>query len=100
MTSSLTSHGSVNDITQHFSLNSFLVLSFDTKMPYLRRRWEILRVNRCYGNLPFFSIDVCFREIVPLKTFPWIFLHSNFIKNTIAFEVSNGVNVRFVHRVL
>ena len=32
MTSSLTSHGSLNDIAQHFSLNSFLVLSFDTNM--------------------------------------------------------------------
>ena len=31
--SSLTSQGSVNDITQHFSLNWFLVLSFDTKCP-------------------------------------------------------------------
>ena len=81
VTSSLTSHGSVNDITQHFpGLNSFLVLSFDTKMCHLRRRWKILRANQCYGNLSFVSINVSFRETVPLKTFPWIFPHPNFIK--------------------
>ena len=99
MTSSLTSHGSVKDITQHFSLSSFLVLSFDTKMAHLRRRWKILRANQCYANLPYVSINLYFREAVPLKTFPWIFPHPNFIKNTSTFDVSNGVNVRFVHRV-
>ena len=35
-----------------------------------------------------------------LKTFSWIFPRPNFIKNTTTFDVSNGVNVRFVHRVL
>ena len=30
MTSSLKSHGSINDVTQHFPLNLFLVLSFGT----------------------------------------------------------------------
>ena len=35
MTSSLTSHGSNYDITQHFSLISIFVLSFDTKMSHL-----------------------------------------------------------------
>ena len=45
VTSSLMSHGSVNDITQHFSWNSFLVLSFDTKMSHLERRCKVLRAN-------------------------------------------------------
>ena len=58
MTSSLTSYGSVNGITPHFTLNSFLVLSFDTKMSHLKRRWKILRANQCYGNVPFISIPV------------------------------------------
>ena len=40
VTSSLTSHGSVYDITQHFSLNSFLVLSFDTKIVPLETSME------------------------------------------------------------
>ena len=100
MTSSLTSHGSVNDITQHFSFNLFLVLSFDTKMSPLKRRWKVLRANQYYGNLHFIPINVSFRNTVSLQTFPWIFPHLNFIKHTITFDVSNGVNVRFVHRVL
>ena len=33
MTSTLTSHGSRNDITQHFPFIMFLVLSFDKKYP-------------------------------------------------------------------
>ena len=99
MTSSFTSHGSVNDITQHFPLNSFLVLSFDTKMSHLKRLWKVLRANQFYKNLPFISVNVSFRETVSLKTFPWIFSHPNFIKNTLIFDVSNGVNVRFVHHV-
>ena len=100
MTSSLTSHRSVNDITQRFSFNSFLVLSLDTKMSHLERRWKVSRANQCCGNLPFISINVSFRNTVSLKTFPWIFHHPIFIKNTSTFHVSNGVNVRFVHRAL
>ena len=100
VTSSLTSHGSVNDITQHFSLNSFLVPSFDTKMSHLKRRWKVLWANKCYGNLPFILINVSFRKTVSLKTFPWIFPHPKFITNTITFDESNGVNVKFVHRIL
>ena len=100
VTSPLTSHGSVNDITQHFSLNSFLVLSFDTKMSHLKSRWKVLWANQCYGNLPFILINVSFKNTVSLKTFPWIFPHPNFVTNTITFDVSNGVNVRFVHRIL
>ena len=80
MTSSFTSHGSVNDITQHISLNSFLVLSFDTKISNLRRRWKLLKANQYFGYLPFISVNASFRETVPLKTFPWIFPHPNFIK--------------------
>ena len=100
VTSSLTSHGSVNDITQHFSWNSFLVLSFDAKMSHLKHRWKVLWANQCYGNLPFILINVSFRKTVSLKTFPWIFPHPNFMTNTISFDVSNGVNVRFVHRII
>ena len=70
MTSSLTSHGSVNGTTQNFSLNSFLVLSFDTKMYHLKRRLKVLRANKCYENLPFISIDVSFRKTISLITFP------------------------------
>ena len=61
VTSSRTSHGSVNDITQHFSLNSILVLSFDTKLSHLKRRWKVLWANQNYGNLLFILIDVSFR---------------------------------------
>ena len=101
MTSSLTSHGSVNYITQQFSLNSFLVLSFDTNMSHLERRWKVLRANQGNGNSPFISINVSSRKTLSLKIFPWIFPHPNFIKkNTITFDGPNGVNVRFVHRVL
>ena len=102
MTLSLASHGSVNAITQHFSLNSFLVLSFDAKMSRLKRRWEVLRANQCFGNSPFISINVSFRKTVSLvlKTYPWIFHHPNFIKHTSTFDASKGVNVRFVLRVL
>ena len=100
VTSSFASHRSVNDITQHLSLNLFLVLSFDTKMSLVKRRWKVLRANQCYGNLPFISSNVSFRKTVSLKTFPWIFPHPNFMTNTITFAVSNGVKVRFVHRVL
>ena len=83
VTSSLTSHGSVNDITQHFSLNSFLVLSFDTKMSHFKRRWKVLWANQCYGNLPFILINMSFRKTVSLKHFLililWqILLHSKY----------------------
>ena len=46
MTSSLTSHGSVNDITRYFSWSSLLMLSFDTKMYNLKQRWKVLRANQ------------------------------------------------------
>ena len=100
MTSSLTSHGSVIDIIRHFFLNKFLMLSFDTKMSHLKRRWKVLRANQYYGNLPFISVNVSFRKTVPLKAFPWVLPHPNLMKNSITFYVSNGVNVRFVHRAL
>ena len=74
MTSSITSHGSVNDITWHFSWNSFLMLSFDTKMSHLRRQWKVLRANQYYGNLPFIAIDMLFRKTIPLKNFHRYFL--------------------------
>ena len=99
-TSLLTSHGSVNDITQHFSLNSFLVLSFDTQLSHFKHGWKVLRENQFDRSLPFISINVSFGKTVSLKTLSWIFWHTNFIKNTITLDVSNGVNVRFVHRVL
>ena len=47
-----------------------------------------------------YSINVSARKTVSLKTFPWIFPHPIFIKNLMTFDVSNSVNVRFVHRVL
>ena len=80
MMSSLTSHGLVDDITQHFCLNSFLVLSFDTKISHLKRRWKTSRANKCYRNLPFISIDVSSRNTIPLKTFPWMCAHPNSMK--------------------
>ena len=47
MTSSLTSHGSLNDITQvFFRSNSFFMLSFDINISHLIRRWDILRANQ------------------------------------------------------
>ena len=100
MTSSPTSHVSLNDITQHFSLNSFLLISFDTKMCHLKRRREILRAEKYYENFPFISTSESVKKTVQLKTFLWIFPYPNVIKNILIFNVSNGVNVRFVHRVL
>ena len=100
MTSSPASHVSRNDITQHFSLNSFPLLSFDTKMSHFKRRREILRADKCYGNLPFISTSESFKKTVQLKTFLLIFRYPNIIKNTLIFNVSYSVNVRFVHRVL
>ena len=97
MKSSITSHGSVNDITEHLSLNYFLVLSFDTKMSHLKRRRKVLRANQCCAKLTFISINVSFTKTVSLKTFPWIFAHPNLIKDTITFDVSSVVNVRFEH---
>ena len=70
MTSSLTSHGSVNDITQKIFLNSSLVLSFYTNKFHLKRWLKVLRANQCYENLPFISINVSFRKAVSLITFP------------------------------
>ena len=64
MTSSPTSHGSESDITQHFSLNSFLLLSFGTKMSHLKRWYKVLRANQCYGNLPFISIPVLQKDSI------------------------------------
>ena len=85
----LTWPGTTSSFTSHHS-------TFSLKL----RRWKVLRANQFYRNLPFISINVSFRETVSLKTFPWIFSHSNFIKYTLIFDVSNCVNVRFVHRVL
>ena len=65
-------------------------------MSYLKHRWKVLRANQCYGNLRFIPINVSFRKTVSLKKFPWIFPHPNFIKDDITFDVSNGVNVRFI----
>ena len=50
-TSSLTSHGSINDITQHFSLNLFLMSSFDTKMSHLKSRRKVLRAIKGINSL-------------------------------------------------
>ena len=100
MTSSLMSHGPLNDITQLFSLNSFHVLSFDTKMYNLMRRWEIITATQHYRNLPFVSINASPRKTVKLKTFLGIFPYPNYMRNVTIFDVSNGVNVGFVHRVI
>ena len=80
MTSSLTSHGSVNDITRHFSLNSFLLLSVDTEHFHLKHRWKIVRANQYYGFFFFISINVSFGKTLPLKKFLWTFSHPDFIK--------------------
>ena len=83
-----------------FFLKFVSCVRIDTKMSHLKRRWKVLRANQCYGNLPFISINVSFRKTPSLKTFPWIFPYLNFTINTITFDVSNGVNVWFVHLVL
>ena len=90
MMSSFPSPGSAIDITQHFSLNSFLALSFDINMFHLTRVWKILTANQYYGNLLPISINLTSRSTVLLKTFPWIFSHPNFIKNTFTYDVSEG----------
>ena len=86
-------------ITQIFFLSCVIIWLKNVPMYRLKSRWTFFRANQCYGNLPFFSINVSSGKTVSLKTFPWTCPHSTFIKNTIAFDVSNGVNVRFVHRV-
>ena len=91
MTSSLTSHGSLNVITQHCSLNSFHVLPFDTKLSKFKRRWEIMTATQYYGDLLLVSINVSSRKTVQLKTYLWIFPHPNFMKDITMFDVSNGV---------
>ena len=48
---------------------------------------------------PFIQIDVTFRKTVSLKTFPWIFPHPHFVRETITFDISNGANASFMHRV-
>ena len=47
-----------------FSLNSFLLLSFGTKMSHLKRWYKVLRTNQCYGNLPFISIPVLQKDSI------------------------------------
>ena len=95
MTSSLTSHGPVNDITQHSFLKfaSCVIIPLETSMESFRGKYMLwkfaLYSNQCY-----------LQEDSITEKFPWIFPHPNFIKNTITLDVSNGVIVRFVHRVL
>ena len=48
----------------------------------------------------FIPISMSCRKIVQLRTISWIFPRLKNAKNIITFEVSNGVNARFVHRVL
>ena len=52
MTSSLTSHGLVNYITQYFSLNSFLVLPFDKNVP-LETSMESFKGELMFGKFAF-----------------------------------------------
>ena len=56
--------------------------------------------NQCYGNLSIISINVSFRKTVSLKNFDGYFLILILQKNTVTFDVSNGVNISFVHCVL
>ena len=91
----LTLHGSLNYVSRHFSLDLFyslLGLSFDTIMSYFKSRWEISRANRIMesclqkdNTTENISMDISSFQ------FQW--------KNYIALDVSNGVNVRFVHCV-
>ena len=82
-------------------LNSCIVLSFDIKkISHFRRRWKILMANQNYANLPFISINVPLSKTVRLKAFLWIFSQTNFIMNTITFDVPHDINVKFVHRIL
>ena len=80
MTSSLTSHGSVNDITQHFPSIRFLCYHLIRKCPIWDVDGKFQGQTNVMGIWPFVSINVSFGEIVPLKIFPWIFPHPNFIK--------------------
>ena len=74
MTSSLTSHGSVNAITQCFAINSFLVLSFDTKISHLKRRWKNL------GRTNFMEICHLFQLMcAPGRQYHWKHFHGYFL---------------------
>ena len=71
ITSSFTSSGSPNDITQHF--------------------FPQIRFLHGHYRYPFWNVDgyFCGYCLIPI-----------FINSTVTFDVSNGVNDRFVHRVL
>ena len=57
-----------------------------------------VKPNLC--KLPFISINVPYRRAVQQKTLLLIFPHTNFIKNIITIDVSNGINASFVRHEL
>ena len=110
-------HGNTNDISQvplhrihHmgreitslniFSLNSFLVLLFYTKIFHFKRRWKIWIANPDYANLSFISNNVSFRKVSTTENILWNVCHPYFIKSFITINASNGVHARFVHCIL
>ena len=101
ITLSLKSHGSLNDITQRVFFLEFVSCSITGLKTYrFKFRHCIIKENQHSANLPFRSINVPFKNTIQLKTCLWTFCHSNHIEKTITCYVSNGLNIRFVRRVL
>ena len=100
MTSSLTSRGRLNYITQHFFLKFVCCAIIWYQNVPLQTSMVNSEGEANYVNLLFISINVSFSKTAQLKTFLQIFPHPNFNKNAITPDVSNGVNVKFVHRML
>ena len=53
MTSSIMSHGWLNDIIQHFLKNLFLVLSYDTKVSHFKWSLKLYRQSKTIAKLSF-----------------------------------------------
>ena len=87
MTSSPMSHASQNDITQHFFLNSFLVLSLDTKRFHSKHLWNIFMMKQIYAILPLFPQMSRSGRQCSWKYFSgYVFIP--ILSNTIALDVS------------
>ena len=87
MTSSLTSYGSSNDISQYISLKFvccivswYKNISFHTSMEN-------------YANFPLISIDMSFRRAIDAKILLLIFAHTNFVKKYYCISVINSLKV-------
>ena len=101
MRSSLTSHWSPNDVTQHFPLNSFVscTVIWYKHIPF-QTSTEILNCQPILCKFAFNSNNVSLKKTVQMKIFWRYFLLQILQKNGIILHASNCVNITCVHRVL